>query len=109
MPRLCCYWLCPYPDARDESGSAGSGGSGDEEGGGSLSITSAVSALLSFVVVAIAVSTGQWLLTEEKLPKLAQHLANASAEPDLKLTYSGLWRVCVAVGKLPLRFDTLAP
>ncbi|XP_011497770.1 PREDICTED: voltage-dependent calcium channel gamma-3 subunit [Ceratosolen solmsi marchali] len=98
MSRLCCYWLCPYSDGRGESGSPSSGGSVDDEGGGSLSITSAISALLSFIVVAIAVSTGQWLLTEEKLPRLVQHLANASTEPDIKLTYSGLWRVCVAVG-----------
>ncbi|XP_015180119.1 PREDICTED: voltage-dependent calcium channel gamma-5 subunit isoform X2 [Polistes dominula] len=63
-------------------------------GGGGLGIASGLSAILSLVVVTVAISTGEWLLTEEKLPKTS---SNASVEPDSKVTYSGLWRVCVAI------------
>ncbi|XP_047364402.1 uncharacterized protein LOC124954861 isoform X2 [Vespa velutina] len=62
--------------------------------GGGLGIASGLSAMLSLIVVTVAISTGEWLLTEEKLPKTS---SNASVEPDSKVTYSGLWRVCVAI------------
>ena len=65
-------------------------------GGGGLGIASGLSAMLSLVVVTVAISTGEWLLTEEKLPKTS---SNASVEPDSKVTYSGLWRVCVAISE----------
>ncbi|XP_043492262.1 uncharacterized protein LOC122517771 isoform X2 [Polistes fuscatus] len=68
--------------------------SGSNASGGGLGIASGLSAILSLVVVTVAISTGEWLLTEEKLPKTS---SNASVEPDSKVTYSGLWRVCVAI------------
>ncbi|XP_008556042.1 voltage-dependent calcium channel gamma-4 subunit [Microplitis demolitor] len=60
----------------------------------SLRIASGISAFLSLIIVSVAIGTGEWLFTEEKLPKA--FASNASAEPDSKVTYSGLWRVCVA-------------
>lgn len=66
--------------------------------GNSLSIASCMSAFLSLVIVSIAIGTGEWLFTEEKLPK--PFSTNTSVEPDSKVTYSGLWRVCVAISKL---------
>ncbi|KAK0162250.1 hypothetical protein PV327_008602 [Microctonus hyperodae] len=63
--------------------------------GNSLSIASCMSAFLSLVIVSIAIGTGEWLFTEEKLPK--PFSTNTSVEPDSKVTYSGLWRVCVAI------------
>ena len=128
MSRLCCYWLCCYSEAggrgpevgdspSDSAGSVEAAADGADPccAGGSLSVTSAASALLSLAVVAVAVSTGQWLLTEEKLarplgqqhgqggPRQQQQQAAPNGteprEPDVKLTYSGLWRVCVALGK----------
>ncbi|XP_014606754.1 PREDICTED: uncharacterized protein LOC106788203 isoform X2 [Polistes canadensis] len=68
--------------------------SGSNASGGGLGIASGFSAILSLIVVTVAISTGEWLLTEEKLPKTS---SNASVEPDSKVTYSGLWRVCVAI------------
>ncbi|KAH0546424.1 hypothetical protein KQX54_009564 [Cotesia glomerata] len=60
----------------------------------SLRIASGISAFLSLIIVSVAIGTGEWLFTEEKLPKAFS--SNASVEPDSKVTYSGLWRVCVA-------------
>ncbi|XP_043281727.1 voltage-dependent calcium channel gamma-8 subunit [Venturia canescens] len=105
---MSCYYCCCccYEDEEEISGAIGrtsygrherSGsyaiGEGQKSGNG-LGIASGISALLSLVIVSVAICTGQWLLTEEKLPK--SYSANASAEPDSKVTYSGLWRVCVA-------------
>lgn len=88
MSRLCCYWwwcccYCGNPNSGTGGGSTGFG------------ITSGISALLSLVVVTGAISTGEWLLTEEKLPRSPS--ANSSVEPDSRLTYSGLWKFCVAI------------
>ncbi|XP_046411125.1 stargazin related protein STG-1 isoform X1 [Neodiprion pinetum] len=69
------------------------GGSGGN--GGGLGITSGISALLSLIVITVAITTGEWLLTEERLPKSTS--SNASVEPDSKVTYSGLWRVCATL------------
>ncbi|XP_012271484.1 voltage-dependent calcium channel gamma-5 subunit [Orussus abietinus] len=71
---------------------------GDGTGGGVLGVASGVSAVLSMAVITVAITTGEWLLTEERLPRAPS--ANASTEPDSKLTYSGLWRVCVAISSL---------
>lgn len=104
MSRMCCYWLCCWSENRATPDSpGGSGGSAVvDEGGGGLSLASAGSAILSLVIIAVAVSTGQWLLTEEKMPKFPanrhSHQANASDEP-VKYTYSGLWKVCVTKGE----------
>ena len=109
----CCG--CCYEDEEDQGiggpvslgsfgrarGSRGSGSlaeSGRGTSGSGLGITSGISALLSLVIVGIAIGTGQWLLTEEKLPQ--PYSTNASVEPDSKVTYSGLWRVCVATSEL---------
>lgn len=105
----CCCWCCDNLGGAGSS-SAGAGGvvtgasggsvvvgtNANNAGGGGLGIASGLSAMLSLVVVTVAISTGEWLLTEEKLPKTS---SNASAEPDSKVTYSGLWRVCVAISK----------
>lgn len=107
----CCCWCC---DGLSGAGSSSSGAAGvvtgasggsvvvgsdaNNESGGGLGIASGLSAMLSLVVVTVAISTGEWLLTEEKLPKTS---SNASAEPDSKVTYSGLWKVCVAISKCP--------
>nr|XP_034180816.1 uncharacterized protein LOC117604624 isoform X3 [Osmia lignaria] len=103
----CCCWCCDSlggagsssADAGDvvtgaSGGSVVVGSNSNNAGGGGLGIASGLSAMLSLVVVTVAISTGEWLLTEEKLPKTS---SNASAEPDSKVTYSGLWRVCVAI------------
>ncbi|XP_033323955.2 stargazin related protein STG-1 isoform X2 [Megalopta genalis] len=103
----CCCWCCEgLGGAGSSSAGAGgvvSGASGgsvvvgsdaSNAGGGGLGIASGLSAMLSLVVVTVAISTGEWLLTEEKLPKTS---SNTSVEPDSKVTYSGLWRVCVAI------------
>ncbi|XP_034935852.1 uncharacterized protein stg1 [Chelonus insularis] len=66
----------------------------NQSGGKGLGIASGISAFLSLVIVSVAIGTGEWLFTEERLPK--GFSVNASAEPDSKVTYSGLWRVCVA-------------
>ncbi|XP_011308344.1 uncharacterized protein stg1 [Fopius arisanus] len=71
-----------------------SGASPSRSSGNSLAIASGISAILSLVIVSIAIGTGEWLLTEERLPK--DFSANLTAEPDSKVTYSGLWRVCIA-------------
>ncbi|XP_076621166.1 stargazin related protein STG-1 isoform X3 [Colletes latitarsis] len=103
----CCCWCCDGLGGASSS-SAGTGGvvtgasggsvvvgtDANNAGGGGLGITSGLSAMLSLVVVTVAISTGEWLLTEEKLPKTS---SNTSVEPDSKVTYSGLWRVCVAI------------
>lgn len=104
----CCCWCCDDLGGAGSS-SAGAGGvvtgasggsvvvdSNANNAGGGLGIASGLSAMLSLVVVTVAISTGEWLLTEEKLPKTS---SNASAEPDSRVTYSGLWRVCVAISK----------
>ncbi|KAI4485023.1 hypothetical protein M0802_012851 [Mischocyttarus mexicanus] len=93
----CCCWCC-------DSGNSTAGGrgttaaasaivagggsvvvenhnSGSNVSGGGLGIASGLSAMLSLIVVAVAISTGEWLLTEEKLPKTS---SNASVEPDSK-------------------------
>ncbi|XP_061940212.1 uncharacterized protein LOC108003152 isoform X2 [Apis cerana] len=100
----CCCWCCDNLGGPGSSSAGGvvtgaSGGSivvgaNNGGGGGGLGIASGLSAMLSLVVVTVAISTGEWLLTEEKLPKTS---SNASVEPDSKVTYSGLWRVCVAI------------
>ncbi|KAF7992082.1 hypothetical protein HCN44_001407 [Aphidius gifuensis] len=59
-----------------------------------LAFLSGFTALLSFVIVSIAIGTDEWLFTDEKLSKI--NPANASVEPDSKITHSGLWRICVA-------------
>ncbi|XP_012145780.1 stargazin related protein STG-1 isoform X1 [Megachile rotundata] len=101
-----CCWCCDNLGGAGSS-SAGAGGvvtgasagsvvvdgNSNNAGGGGLGIASGLSAMLSLIVVTVAISTGEWLLTEEKLPKTS---SNVSAEPDSKVTYSGLWRVCVA-------------
>ena len=91
MSRWCCYWwwCCNY------CGNPNNGSTGGSSTG--FGITSGISALLSVLVVTGAISTGEWLLTEEKLPKSPS--ANNTAEPDSKLTYSGLWKVCIATSK----------
>ncbi|XP_003400916.1 voltage-dependent calcium channel gamma-7 subunit isoform X1 [Bombus affinis] len=103
----CCCWCCDNLGSAGSS-SAGAGGvvtgasggsvvvgtNANNAGGSGLGIASGLSAMLSLVVVTVAISTGEWLLTEEKLPKTS---SNASVEPDSKVTYSGLWRVCVAI------------
>ncbi|XP_063995056.1 uncharacterized protein Stg1 [Diachasmimorpha longicaudata] len=99
---MSCYYCCSccyeneedhvigeYQGTRSRVPYGSSGGSGN-----SLAIASGISALLSLVIVSIAIGTGEWLLTEEKLPKAFS--ANITTEPDSKVTYSGLWRVCVA-------------
>ncbi|KAK2578752.1 hypothetical protein KPH14_012278 [Odynerus spinipes] len=105
----CCCWC--YDSENSIAGARGAASSGIVAGGGnvvvengarnsvsggSLGIASSLSAMLSLIVVTVAISTGEWLLTEEKLPKTS---SNASVEPDSKVTYSGLWRVCVAISK----------
>ncbi|XP_066584317.1 uncharacterized protein stg1 [Prorops nasuta] len=75
-------------------GDNGTGTSAGNSGSNGLGVASSISAMLSLFVVTVAISTGEWLLTEEKLPKTS---SNDSAEPDSKVTYSGLWRVCVAI------------
>lgn len=103
----CCCWCCDNLGGPGSSSAGGvvtgaSGGSvvvganNGSGGGGGLGIASGLSAMLSLVVVTVAISTGEWLLTEEKLPKTS---SNASVEPDSKVTYSGLWRVCVAISE----------
>lgn len=103
----CCCWCCDNLGGPGSSSAGGvvtgaSGGSvvvganNGGGGGGGLGIASGLSAMLSLVVVTVAISTGEWLLTEEKLPKTS---SNASVEPDSKVTYSGLWRVCVAISE----------
>lgn len=103
----CCCWCCDELGGASSS-SAGAGGvvtgasggsvvvgsDANNAGGGGLGIASGLSAMLSLVVVTVAISTGEWLLTEERLPKTS---SNTSVEPDSKVTYSGLWRVCVAI------------
>lgn len=90
MSRWCCYWwwCCCYCGNPNSTGGSSTG----------FGITSGISALLSLVVVTGAISTGEWLLTEEKLPRSPS--ANSSVEPDSRLTYSGLWKFCVAISKL---------
>ncbi|XP_043471917.1 voltage-dependent calcium channel gamma-4 subunit-like [Leptopilina heterotoma] len=87
MSRWCCYWwwCCCYCGNPNSTGGSSTG----------FGITSGISALLSLVVVTGAISTGEWLLTEEKLPRSPS--ANSSVEPDSRLTYSGLWKFCVAI------------
>lgn len=105
----CCCWCCDgLGGAGSSSAGAGGvvtgasggsvvvGGDANNTGSGGLGIASGLSAMLSLVVVTVAISTGEWLLTEERLPKTS---TNTSAEPDSKVTYSGLWRVCVAISK----------
>ncbi|XP_015590869.1 voltage-dependent calcium channel gamma-7 subunit [Cephus cinctus] len=92
----CCCCIGASGNGTGTSSSANSGSNGDGASGtGGLGITSGLSALLSLIVVTVAITTGEWLLTEEKLPKAAT--ANVSIDPDSKVTYSGLWRVCVAI------------
>lgn len=88
MSRCCCYCCCYGSNTSCSSSLCGIG------------IASGISTLLSLVVVTIAISTDEWLLTEEKLPKPPP--LNATAEPDSKLTYSGLWKVCVTFRKFYL-------
>lgn len=108
---MSCYYCCSccYEDEEEIGGTIGTRsygrhgrgssygiGEGQKSGNG-LGIASGISALLSLVIVSVAICTGQWLLTEEKLSK--SYSVNASAEPDSKVTYSGLWRVCVATSE----------
>ena len=111
MSRLCCYWLFCIPTGRpsglDDSPTTSTSGNGTWT---PLGIGSAFLALLSLGVVVIAVSTDKWLLTEERLAKLPtigqqqqqqqqnQNYKRNNTETHVKLTYSGLWRVCVSLG-----------
>ncbi|XP_014236622.1 uncharacterized protein LOC106658942 isoform X1 [Trichogramma pretiosum] len=114
MSRLCCYSLfCIPPTNRsnvdDSSTTSSQASSNVSSGAGSgtwLCLGSASLALLSLCVVIVAVSTDKWLLTEEKLARLPwtnqqqqqqqNQRKNGNNSENIKLTYSGLWTVCVA-------------
>jgi hypothetical protein len=76
-----------------------------EVGGGvrCLRVVTPAAASLSLAVVSVAVSTSQWLLTEEKMPN--PHY-NGSGDNDYlsKHTVSGLWTLCFTNRKYTL-FD----
>lgn len=90
----------------------------DDDNSTVLNVISCLLAVVSLVIIVTAVTTGHWLLTEEKLAKLPQtgiqrakiNNNNATSnnygeiEPEVKFTYSGLWKVCFAHGEFFFSF-----
>ncbi|XP_058797729.1 uncharacterized protein LOC131667962 [Phymastichus coffea] len=104
MSRLCCYWLCCYSESGRSEDSSASESSGNGNGGEGSSVScigtaATLSGLVSLAIVAVAVSTNQWLLTEERLTtRQQQQQQQHDNATNVKFTYSGLWRVCMATG-----------
>lgn len=92
----CCLWCCE-PNKIDTLTYGPEEIRNPQKGSTGLAFLSGSIALLSFVIVSISIGTDEWLFTDEKLSKI--NPANASVEPDSKITHSGLWRICVATSK----------
>ncbi|XP_014273280.3 voltage-dependent calcium channel gamma-5 subunit [Halyomorpha halys] len=62
-------------------------------GGACLQVMAPLTASITLAIVAVAISTNQWLLTEEKMPNPSY---NGSGENEYlsKITVSGLWTLC---------------
>lgn len=62
-------------------------------GGAWLQVMAPLTASVSLMIVAVAMSTNQWLLTEEKMPN-PRYNGTGENEYLSKITVSGLWTLC---------------